>query len=1080
MKKALILLIPALLLAAVAPGLAAAQEQASAVRLITTETRLGRFGADTYPDTVTVSPDGKRLAYAAEREGCTVVVVDGMEGEKFNLMGRYDPIFSPDSERVAYAAARGRRQLVVLDGVPGKEYDYAGWPRFSPDGKHVAYGAAGGDGEYMVIDGLEGEKYDSVRWVVFSPDGGRYAYTARQGDQSFLVIDGVEGEGYNSVDRPVFSADGKHIAYSARRGRQSVMVVDGVESEQEYGSSRQPAFSADGARFAYSARRGRESFVVVDGVEQKAYEDIVLPTFSPDGKRLAYLAQQDEVWHFVIDGVEGRGYDSITYWSMAQSFSPDSKHFAYFASRDEKWFLVVDGEEAAEFESSGDFAFSPAAGGLLACSGRREGKWAVFIEGQETGGYDRLLNDSELTFDSPSRLHFAAISGSEIMSVEVEIASADSAAIEPAEISGEEAAACKPEACALLLDTVGGEVWTWKKQITGRCAACGECGPIQVKVNGAPVPVAKEGERFSALVPLKEGENRVEVTCFYADGRVCDSQEVVFTQRLQNRPTARIQISLRPEGVLLSALASRPSEAADSPIVKYLWSARQGNPAPVPINYSIGPTQDRSILLPPPAVDGEYYFSLQIEDAQGRSDTTAAYFVVENGKPRLVNFAVENPAWIESAVIYGTVPHNFGLEPFRAVTEKLDYLKDLGITAIWLSPSTMTPDGGHGYSVSDYFTPRPDYGTSEDFKEMVRQAHARGIRVLMDFVPNHSSIRHPYMRHALAYGPASPYYDFYDRDDGIWGYTYYFSWESLPNLNYGNPELRRCMTEAFAHWVREYDVDGFRADASWGVRERSPDYWPEWRRELQRVKPDLLLIAESSARDPYYFDNGFDAAYDWTDALGHWSMEEVFDEEDGLVERLHAALTNEGRGYHPDALIMRFLNNNDTGRRFITRHGLPMTRAAAAMLLTLPGVPCVYTGQEVGAEFEPYRTSGPISWEDTHGLRDYYKKLIALHKEIPALHSRQWEILKVESEQQVYVYLRYAKPEDVPVLVVLNFSEEEAAAQISLPEKYAAAFSGRLKDLLSGEEVEVSITGEKSIGVSIPAATALLLVSSEN
>ena len=172
---------------------------------------------------------------------------------------------------------------------------------------------------------------------------------------------------------------------------------------------------------------------------------------------------------------------------------------------------------------------------------------------------------------------------------------------------------------------------------------------------------------------------------------------------------------------------------------------------------------------------------------------------------------------------------------------------------------------------------------------------------------------HPYFQHALQHGKASPYYDFYDRDDQG-NYTYYFNWTHLPNLNYDNPQVRRWMAEALSYWIREFDVDGYRVDAIWGVKQRRPDFWPEMRAELQRIKPDILLIAEASARDPYYVQQGFDAAYDWTDELGHWAWENVFEEPTGIAQRLHAALTNDGKGYGPDSLIFRFLNNNDTDR----------------------------------------------------------------------------------------------------------------------------------------------------------------------
>jgi cyclomaltodextrinase len=437
--------------------------------------------------------------------------------------------------------------------------------------------------------------------------------------------------------------------------------------------------------------------------------------------------------------------------------------------------------------------------------------------------------------------------------------------------------------------------------------------------------------------------------------------------------------------------------------------------------------------------------------------------------------AAPSPAWIDDAVAYGVVPHNFGRHGLRSVTARLDSLQDLGITALWLAPITATPDRGHGYEVTDYFRVRRDYGSKRDLRALVRAAHARGIRVLLDVVPNHSSRLHPCFTDAEKHGKRSPYYHYYDRGaDGT--PTHYFDWDHLPNLNYDHPEVRRWMVEASAYWVRECDVDGFRVDAAWGVQWRRPDFWPRWQRELRRLKPDLLLLAEASARDPYWFESGFDAAYDWTDELGQWAWHDVFEDPDGVPARLHAALTNEGRGFHEQARVFRFLNNNDTGKRFITRYGITMERVAAALLLTLPGLPCIYTGQEYGVEFEPYGTLGPISWEGREDLRGYYQRLIALRRRHPALHSRHWQWAQPRLDRDTYAYLR-AGGEAGPVLVALNFSRRRATAEIALTgAALPFAEAPRLTDLLTGRRYRAVERDGKVLRLSLPPRCARLLV----
>ncbi len=552
---------------------------------------------------------------------------------------------------------------------------------------------------------------------------------------------------------------------------------------------------------------------------------------------------------------------------------------------------------------------------------------------------------------------------------------------------------------------------------------------------------------------------------------------------IRRGPIAEIHITIEDDAIVLDGSTSRRDEVDGARVVKHLWSPREGNPAPLLIQRG---TQDEHnimgarIVVAPPAVDGEYYIRLRVVDANGREDIAASYFVVVDGRPLAPGYDKEHPAWIEKAVVYGVILRKFGDQGFAGIAEKLDYLKDLGVDALWLSPINRSPRGDFGYAVVDYFDVNPDFGTKDDFKKLVAEAHARGIRVLMDFVPNHTSAQHPYFQDAEARGTASPYYDVYDRD-ASGAATHYFNWTHLPNLNYDNPEVERFMIEAFAYWVRDFDVDGFRVDAAWGVKERKPDFWSRWRRELKHVKPGLLLLAEAGARDPYYFDNGFDAAYDWTGELGKWAWERVWDGQNTRLDDLHAALSNNGEGFHPNARIFRFLNNNDTGTRFITDHGEDLTRVATALLLTLPGIPCVYTGDEIGAAFHPYQDPLPLVWnEDTYpGLRDYHKRLIALRKAIPSLHSLHWRPLEARpnalAAKHIYAYVRYIKPADQPVLVVLNFSGEELEVELQLPEEFATlAQHEALHDALANAPVPVRRS--ETLEVPMPAWGARVLM----
>jgi cyclomaltodextrinase / maltogenic alpha-amylase / neopullulanase len=634
------------------------------------------------------------------------------------------------------------------------------------------------------------------------------------------------------------------------------------------------------------------------------------------------------------------------------------------------------------------------------------------------------------------------------------------------------------------------DVWTWIKPV--KVQVSGECEGVVVYVNGREFEAQPEGEYFTADIRLSEGENRVSAACRELGGGEIQSNMLDYTERLRQVPTAVIQIALDGERIILDGSQSQPAEGDGSRIVDHMWLEQLGNPTRLMTAGSLGlkgkpfvseVSAQTLILLSPtsPPIDGEYYVRLKVKDDSGREDQAGIYFVVEQGRPRIPDYDRENPAWVETAVVYGVIPAKFGQPAFRAIIERLDDLADLGVTALWLAPINVSPLGDYGYAVVDYFELNQAYGGKEDFHRMVQEAHARGIRVLMDFVPNHSSAQHPYFQSAQAEGPGSPYWDFYDRDANGQP-THYFEWTHLPNLNYENPEVRRWMIEAFSYWVREFDVDGFRVDVAWGIRERRPDFWPEWRKELKRIKPDLLLLAEASARDPYYFDNGYDAAYDWTDALGVWAWKLAWDAYKYrlLAYNLTDALTNRPEGFHSDALIFRFLNNNDTGERFITRHGEGVTRVATALLLTLPGVPCIYTGDELGEEFKPYEDPGPLSWiERVPGLRDYHKQLIALRRALPSLHSRLWMPLVLEAarDQVAYAYLRYHGEYEDPVLVLLNFSPEPTELAFSLPEGFSVlAGAATLQDLLNGEQVAVRAGDGWKVALSAYGVRILITV----
>lgn len=423
----------------------------------------------------------------------------------------------------------------------------------------------------------------------------------------------------------------------------------------------------------------------------------------------------------------------------------------------------------------------------------------------------------------------------------------------------------------------------------------------------------------------------------------------------------------------------------------------------------------------------------------------------------------------EDVRLYGVCVHLLSKDGLRGIEAKLDAIKALGCNAVWMNPTFPTEIGGHGYDVCDYFDVRPDYGTIEDMRSLTRAAHERGMRILLDLVPNHTSYGHPYFKDAVEHGRKSRYIDFYHwMSEGV--PRRYFNWEHLPNLNFENPEVRTMIMEVGRFWVENVGVDGFRIDVVWGILERRREFWREWVESLRRMYPHVLLIAEGSVRWSEYFASGMDAAYDWDNGfLPAWRG--LFDDPEEPAVMFHKALTAEGKGFHPDALAVRFIDNNDTGPRFIAKYGREKARLAALLVCTLPGIPLVYLGQENGAVFEPYRSNDVVEPGKDTELEELYRRLLALRRAEPALTSRKWERLDVETgAERLYAYLRWADGA-TPYAVVVNFGGNAERVKVRIDQGWLKSYrsvsaGARLADAVSGREGAVT---ESHLEVDLPA-----------
>lgn len=429
-------------------------------------------------------------------------------------------------------------------------------------------------------------------------------------------------------------------------------------------------------------------------------------------------------------------------------------------------------------------------------------------------------------------------------------------------------------------------------------------------------------------------------------------------------------------------------------------------------------------------------------------------------------------------ILYDASPFLFapgGRNGFAAIEAHLSAIAALGANAILLSPVTAASPGDFGYAVTDELVLRTRFGSAAQLRSLVHAAHAAGLRVLLDMAANHLSDQSPYYRDAQRRGRKSPYYDWFERD--VSGRPmHYFDWTNLENLNYADPAVRNYMLAAFTHWLRDYDVDGFRLDAAWTVRQRDPSFWPGLRAHLARINPNVILIAEASGRDGYYVTHGFDAAYDWTSRLGQWAWDGVFVAAGGVPDlaRLRAALTNDGRGYPDHTLLLRFLDNNDTGPRFITRYGVGETRAAIELLFTLPGIPLIYDGDEVGAAFQPYDEGPPIDWRDPYGLTRLYVRMSGERCSVRALTAPGLRLLASDHDADVLAYLRPGSGGEHQALIALNFAGTPVRVLLRAAPALAAFSGARAQDLATGREWPVRLPDE---ALALPPYDGVILLA---
>ena len=421
--------------------------------------------------------------------------------------------------------------------------------------------------------------------------------------------------------------------------------------------------------------------------------------------------------------------------------------------------------------------------------------------------------------------------------------------------------------------------------------------------------------------------------------------------------------------------------------------------------------------------------------------------------------AIASADWVKDAAIYSVYLRSGSPEGnFAGLEKRLPELKDLGVTVLWLLP--IHPVGvknrkgtlGSPYAVRDYYAVNPEFGTLDDFKRLLAAVHRNGMKLVIDMVASHASwdskliTEHP---------------DWFTRDVRGNIVSPNADWTDVADLDYSRPALRRYMLDMFRWWVKDVGIDGFRCD----VAETVPtDFWEESRAQLNRIKP-VMMLSEGSI--PEHHARAFDLTYAWN----------VYDALDPLLQGkrpvtlLDNILKNERMQFPLRSLRMRFTTNHDKNASdapAVTKFGAPGLALATVLVNTLPGVPMIYTGEEV-ANDKPLSLFEKVAvdWTRPRAMGELWKTLFALRKAHKALSRGEFIRVTCDPGPEVYAFLRAAGNDRV--LVVLNFAPDSRNASLDIPlerivprrtsVKMKEVFTGKTMNLAAGAPLEMVLEG---------------------
>jgi glycosidase len=412
---------------------------------------------------------------------------------------------------------------------------------------------------------------------------------------------------------------------------------------------------------------------------------------------------------------------------------------------------------------------------------------------------------------------------------------------------------------------------------------------------------------------------------------------------------------------------------------------------------------------------------------------------------------VGEPDWVADAVMYEVFIPDFTEEgTFRGAIDRLDELEQMGVTTLWLMPihpvgekRAKTDIGALGspYAVRDYKGVNPEYGGEEQFRAFVDSVHARGMHIIIDWVANHTAWDHPWVEEHPEYYTPGPI-------DGRFTYPLLdgdtTDWTDVVDLDFSNQEMRTKMIDAMQFWVEEYNIDGFRCD----VAHQVPlDFWQAAIDSVESVKP-VLMLAE--AAEPEMHDVGFDLTYAWPffgELKQVWDGDPVSD----LITQVDTTLDD----LAPRAKRLRFTTNHDETMWDATPPelfgGIEGSKSAFVLASTMPGVPLLYNGQELGvADTVSFFAATPYDWSqaENNEVTAFYTDYLTLYRNSTALRNGALEVLTPNAEDAL-LYTR--STDDETMLIAVNIRDQ--AASLELPSEYQ---NQSWTDALSGESVSGS------------------------